>query len=489
MEKALANERLCNTPSTQVRELSAPTVDGLFPSPMPLAQVLDEIPVAVSVLSPKRKILSMNRACEALTGITREQAHNLPCRHVLRSSNCMQRCPLLDMDSHAMTVTIDGDIVNRDRRKLRVHCTMSPLLDGKGNLMGFLECIEDASPKDCDRERSPGDLIKGGLVGSCPSMDRLFRFMDSISQTDSSVLITGETGTGKDVLAEALHQGSSRSRGPFIKVNCGALPESLLESELFGHKKGAFTGAVENKPGRIRLAQGGTLFLTEIGDLPLLLQVKLLSFLDDKVVYPLGDSKGVPVDVRLMAATHRDLEQMVRNGLFRQDLLFRLNVVRVSVPPLRERNGDIRLLTERFLRQYAEAFNKEIKGLTISAQEVLDTYPFPGNVRELRNIIEYAVNVCDMDMIEPRHLPEYLFQAEPVHSAPLERETISLSQVSEERHPSLSGLPQADSWEAMERDLILQALANAKGRRGEAAKILGWSRSTLWRKIKHHGLA
>lgn len=256
-----------------------------------------------------------------------------------------------------------------------------------------------------------------------------------------------------------------------------------MESELFGHKKGAFTGAVTDKPGRIRLAHKGTVYLTEIGDLPLALQVKLLTFLDDKIVYPLGTTKGFQADVRVVAATHRNLEQMVREGVFREDLLFRLNVVRLPLPPLREREGDIGLLMDNFLSLFSARFNKKIKGFSTDVRRILLSYPFPGNVRELRNAVEYAVNICQDDQIMPEHLPAYLL--DPQRTARLADEKSASPAV---HSPQRTMGTSVSSWAEIERQMILDALLKAKGRKNRAAQALGWGRSTLWRKIKQYGL-
>ena len=225
-------------------------------------------------------------------------------------------------------------------------------------------------------------------------MQEMFELLPLLARTDASILITGETGTGKDMIAEAIHKTSKRSRHPFIKVNCGALPEALLESELFGHVRGAFTGAIKDKTGLFRLAQNGTIFLTEIGDLPLALQVKLLSFLDDKEFFPVGGVKKVQVNVRIIAATHRPLRDLVNRGEFREDLFYHLNVLRLHLPPLRERDGDIRLLLDHFLRKFNGGLNKNIQSFNSRSIDILTSYAYPGNVRELRNIVEYAVNIC-----------------------------------------------------------------------------------------------
>jgi transcriptional regulator with PAS, ATPase and Fis domain len=319
----------------------------------------------------------------------------------------------------------------------------------------------------------------GTIVGKSREMEQVYQVLPTLAQNDTSVLITGETGTGKDLVAEAIHQASARAKGPFIKVNCGALPENLLESELFGHRKGAFTGAVENKPGWFRLAHNGTLFLTEIGDLPLPLQVKLLTFLDDKVIYPLGSTKGIHVDVRIIAATHRDLQEMVVHGRFRQDLLFRLNVIRLHLPPLRERGEDIRLLVDHFLRVLSQRFKKNVRSISREALAVLLEYPYPGNVRELRNIIEYGLTLCTSDRIEPEHLPAYMTEVDTP------RQPVS------ERSPSVPERRRTDrhaTWDSLEREMIQSALVACSGNKGETSKKLGWSRSTLWRKMKKHGI-
>jgi transcriptional regulator with PAS, ATPase and Fis domain len=325
-------------------------------------------------------------------------------------------------------------------------------------------------------------------------MQEIFELLPITAKTDASILITGETGTGKDLVAEAIHKASKRSRYPFIKVNCAALPESLLESELFGHVRGAFTGADKDKPGMFRLAHEGTLFLPEIGDLPLPLQVKILTVLDDKEFFPVGGSKKVTVDVRIIAATHRDLGELVKLEKFREDLFYRLNVLSLHLPSLRERENDFRLLLDHFFLEFKTNLNKKINGFSAACLKILSAYDFPGNIRELRNIVEYAVNVCPGKTIQPEHLPKNLLAMEKdaTESMP-HRETARaingtvMTGNSETTPPNT--LSDTAGWGDIERSIILKSLIKTGGSRSRAAELLGWSRSKLWRKIKHYGLA
>jgi len=459
-----------------------PLVQNLFPSPLALSALLDSIPVGVAVLDEHRRLLYFNQYLESLTGFHRDQVWGLPCRDVLRTDLCHPHCPFIEASSRVEDVSLEGDIINRDRRKIPVRVSSIPLLESEGSLLGYMEIVEDIRLLKAS-ETAGHAYSFGEMIGHSPKMEELFRIMPIIAQTDSSVLITGETGTGKDLAAEAIHQASDRARGPFIKINCGALPETLLESELFGHTKGAFTGAVSDKPGRVRLGHKGTVYLTEVGDLPLSLQVKLLTFLDDKIIYPLGSTKGFQADVRVVAATHRPLEKMVQDGRFREDLLFRLNVVRLHLPPLRERESDIVLLMGHFLGLFAERFRKKITGFSEEAAQILQKFPYPGNARELRNAIEYAVNICQDERIKPEHLPAYL--AAPQSSAAEPERGV---QEGPSGPPPKWSRVAGANWTDMERQMILDALIQAKGRKNKAATALGWGRSTLWRKINQYGL-
>jgi transcriptional regulator with PAS, ATPase and Fis domain len=453
---------------------------GILASPVYLAALLDPLPVGVAVLSPELEITFLNAAMEALTGFSRGDILGKPCYHVLRSTVCMSHCPVRNHEAGTESICLDGNILDRHREKIPTRHSLTRIRSRAGKTLAYIEAVEDLRPaKHVEVAKIESSGYKQ-IIGQCPSMDRVFQILPIIAQTDSSILVTGETGTGKDLVAEAIHQHSSRAKGPFIKVNCGALPENLLESELFGHCKGAFTGAVENKPGWFKLAHNGTLFLTEIGDLPLALQVKLLTFLDDKVIYSLGSTHGTKVNVRVVAATHRDLESMVREHKFRQDLLFRLNVIRVEMPPLRERGEDLVLLLNYFVQQLAKQLKKKITGLSSEAMALISSYAFPGNVRELRNIIEYAVTVCQGREIDVNHLPRYM------RSTDIRRP--EQSPLPERMVPDFRPQPVCPNWTHMERQLIMDAMIKAGGRRSKAADILGWGRSTLWRKMKKYKL-
>ncbi|MEJ5377840.1 MAG: sigma-54 dependent transcriptional regulator [bacterium] len=314
----------------------------------------------------------------------------------------------------------------------------------------------------------------GGLIGQSAAMQALYEQLEMILDVPVTVLITGESGTGKELVAEAIHFLGPRREKPFVKINCVAIPDTLLESELFGHEKGAFTGATERKLGRFERANGGSVLLDEIGDMGLAIQAKLLRFLQEHALERLGGVSSIPVDVRVMAATNQDLPELVRQGRFREDLYYRLNVVSLRVPPLRERTQDIPLLAEHFLDMYNRAFNKEVS-LSKEAMEVLLNYRWPGNVRELENTLQRAVVLCKKGVITPELLPESMrgqAELEPKYNVNLE-----------------PGLDLNSQMERLERELISQALAKTGWRRQETAQLLGITRQTLHNKMMRYGLA
>ncbi|MFK5953969.1 MAG: sigma 54-interacting transcriptional regulator [Desulfobacterium sp.] len=471
----------------------SPRIQGLMTAPLDFCGLLDDIPLGIAILDLDFRIVFVNHVFEALTGYAASDARGIPCCHVVRSRECGANCPGKSAIHGKSPICIESDIITRDRQRLPVRITLASLVDEAGNPTGYIESLENIRAMKQDGVKKNKAYSFSDIVGRSPQMERIFQTVPILAQSDTSILITGETGTGKDLVAEAIHQTSTRAAGPFIKINCGALPETLLESEIFGHLKGAFTGAVENKPGRFQLAHNGTIFLTEIGDLPLSLQVKLLTFLDDKVIYPLGSTKGFNANVRMIAATHRDLENMVREKRFRQDLFFRLNVARIHLPPLREREGDIRLLLDHFVNFFSRKLNKKNNRFTPEVLAVLCGYAYAGNIRELRNIVEYAVNMAGEKPIEPDHLPAYLFDDSgscvpvPDGGVPLSSPApaggfVSGGIVSGTTVPGTA----RRTWANAERDMILDAMVRAKGRKQVAADLLGWGRSTLWRKMKQY---
>jgi PAS domain S-box-containing protein len=467
--------------------VKAPNISNLFNNPLDFSEVFDNLPIGLVVLSLDRKIIVMNQALEALTGYRQNEIRGVSCAHVLRNNICLRECPALKLVQASGPFCTNGNLINKDRRLIPVRITFAALNNIDGDMIGFLETVEDIRLLRTLDDNTKRVYNFNNIIGRSPEMKKIFQILPTLASSDSSVLITGETGTGKDMLAEIIHNASDRSKGPFVKINCGALPETLLESELFGHQKGAFTGAVDNKPGRFRIAHNGTLFLTEIGDLPLSLQAKLLTFLDDKEVLPLGSTKGFLTDVRIIAATNHDLERHVMERKFRKDLLFRLNVVRIHLPPLRDRHGDIRLLLDNFMLAASTKFGKKIIGLSQKALKILSTYTYPGNVRELRNIVEYAVQFCRNGKIKPRHLPHYLAEGEAGH---WDNKSMGSPRDDLLNHPqnAISGNPADMSWSQIERRIIVNALLKAGGRKSKAAASLGWARSTLWRKMKSHNI-
>ncbi len=321
------------------------------------------------------------------------------------------------------------------------------------------------------RQRLGEQFDFGNIIGRSAAMQKVFETLSLVAPSDATVLVTGESGTGKELIANAIHQNSNRSSGPFIKVNCAALHENLLESELFGHEKGSFTGADRQRKGRFELASHGTLFLDEIGDMSMQTQAKILRVLQEGELERLGGSETVKVDVRLIAATHRDLDKMVAEGTFRQDLFFRLSVVPVELPPLRERSEDIPLLADFFLKRYSKKNRKDIKGFHPQALVLLARYAWPGNIRELENSIERAVILCLGEQITPRELPPQMVPEDFVRS------------VADPAVPA-TGLTLKD----VEREVIRATLEQTGGNRSRAAKLLGIARQTLLNKIREYGL-
>jgi PAS domain S-box-containing protein len=434
--------------------------------------ILDSIGDGVFTVDREGKITSFNRAAEEITGFSREEAIGQYCHEIFRANICFEDCPLRrTAQTKERIVNLEVTILSKDNREIPISISTAQIVDEQGQVIGAVETFRDLSLIRQLQEEVSGRYRFEDIVSRSKAFSRIFQVLPDIAQSDSTVLLCGESGTGKELFASAIHNLSKRCKGPFVKVNCGALPETLLESELFGYKRGAFTGAVADKPGRFKIAEGGTLFLDEVGDLSLGTQVKLLRVLERKEYEPLGGIKTERADVRIVAATNLDLEELVARKRFREDLYYRLNVVRIDIPPLRERPEDIPLLIEHFLHRLNRKMGKQVRRLSDKALQILLDYTYPGNVRELQNILEHAMILCKGVEIQPRHLPAYLTRRTPLTSPP----------------PSQT-LAGAEILREKEREAILSVLQRSSFRLSEAAKDLGIHRSTLWRKMKRLGI-
>jgi PAS domain S-box-containing protein len=438
---------------------------------MTKALILDSVADGVFTVDRNWKITSFNRAAETITGWRSEGAIGKSCGDVFHSSICGENCAI------AQSLYSGRPVANRsifirdiEGKQIPISISAAPLLDHEGNIIGGVETFRDLSEVTELRKQLSKRYTFGQIISKGPAMQRIFNILPEIAHSESNVLILGESGTGKELVARAIHTSSQRNKGPFVAVNCGALPETLLESELFGYKAGAFTDAKQDRQGRFATAEAGTLFLDEIGDIPGALQVKLLRVLQEKVYEPLGSSKPVKSNVRIIAATNRDLLTLVKEGLFREDLFYRLNVVKILLPPLRERMEDIPMLAEHFTKQFSIQQGKDIVGVSDSALGLLMRYNFPGNIRELENIIEYSFILCQGGFIQPEHLPDPFAPKENGR----EMEPLSLHQ------------PQ--SMEEIEKQAIYQALERNQWKRLATCRELQISKDTLRRKIERYGL-
>lgn len=429
--------------------------------------ILDSIADGVFTVDPDLRITSFNRSAEIITGINKEDAVGRFCWEVFRASICEKHCAMKHTLSTGRQVVKRGVyIVNLRGDRVPVSISTALLKDERGKVIGGVETFRDLSDveelrKELERRHSFHDLISKNQ-----KMQALFVMLEQVSESDATILIQGESGTGKELFAKAIHALSPRKKGPLVTINCGSLPDTLLESELFGYEKGAHSTAFKDKPGRIALSDGGTLFLDEIGDVSPALQVRLLRVIQEKTYEPLGSIKARRTDVRIVAATNKDLEKLVEEGKFRQDLYYRINVVRMTLPPLRERREDIPLLVDHFIRKFNRLNGKEIQGLSPEVMPVLMSWDFPGNIRELENMIEYATIVCRNDLIGPEHLPDTLRSR---------LDTVGRAALIETGGPS---------HEEMERNFYAEALRRNHWRKSVTAEELGIHPSTLWRKMK-----
>ena len=429
--------------------------------------ILDSLNEGVFTVDRDWRITSFNRAAEQILGISREEALGCRCSEVFRASVCEQDCALRrTFESGLPVVDAPAHIVNREGQRVPIRVATALLKDRSGNIIGGVETFQDMTQVEQLRKELDSRYSFEDIIGRSPAMLQLFELLPQIAASSSTVLIEGASGTGKELFARAIHNLSPRSKKPFVAINCAALPDTLLESELFGFKAGAFTDAKRDKPGRFALADGGTIFLDEIGDISAAMQVRLLRVLQERTIEPLGGIKPVPVDVRVIAATNRNLASLVQEGVFREDLFYRIRVVYLQLPGLAQRREDIPLLTEHLVRKFNHLQGKNIAGVSDEVMSRLMEHDFPGNVRELENIIEQAFVLCRGGQIETKHLPPELRPESGEKS-------------------DKKGLIRLDS---LERSAIEEALRRRRGNRRQAAADLGINVSTLYRKIRTFGI-
>lgn len=435
-------------------------------------KMLDSINVGVYAVSREWKVIYFNRAAELITGFHKDEVIGKFCFSIFK-------CGAEENKHHCLlerTIQTDSNLVNlsakircKDGSYKPVSYTTALLNSPTNKMLGGIVSFIDLSVIEEESNKKIPKSHRFGIIGKNHRMEELFKILPQIAESESTVLIQGDSGTGKELFAKAIHNLSGRGDHPFISINCGALPDTLLESELFGYKKGAFTDAKKDKLGRFALAEGGTIFLDEIGDISPAFQVKLLRVLQEREYEPLGATEKVKSNVRIITATHRNLMDMVSSGRFRDDLYYRLNVVKIHIPPLRERRDDIPLLVRHFIDHFNRVKSKAIYGLSDDSMDLLLNYDFPGNVRELENIIEHAFVLCKEGLIMPQHLPrEILNYARP--------------------KPELGEQMAKSYLKESEVDLIVQTLERFDGHRGKTANALGMDKSTLWRKMKKYGL-
>jgi len=432
--------------------------------------ILNSIADGVFTTDNDGKITFMNKAGQEITGFSSKEAVGRYCFDVFRADICQSRCALKEtLKTKKEIIDLPATILKKGGQKVPISISTAVLRNEKGQIIGGVETFRDLSvieelKKELFQKYTLGDIISKNYV-----IHDIFSILPNIAESDSTVLIQGASGTGKELFAKAIHNLSRRKEKPFIKVNCGALPDTLLESELFGYVKGAFTDAKKDKPGRFALANGGTIFLDEVGDMSPSLQVKLLRVLQEKEFEPLGGTSPRKTDVRIIAATNKDLSKLISEGKFRDDLFYRLNVVKIELPPLSQRREDIPLLIDAFIQKFNARMGKQIVGVSDQALRLLLKHDYPGNIRELENIIEHAFVLCRGERIDIDCLPKELTgtQEEMDSSVPIKEET---------------------PFKKAETEVIEKILRKYDGNRIKTAQELGIDRTTLWRKIKKYGL-
>jgi PAS domain S-box-containing protein len=433
--------------------------------------IFNSIADGVFTTDGEGKITFFNKAAEEITGFLGREATGRYCYEIFRADICQSRCVLKEvLKTEKEIIDFPVTILNKEGKRIPISISAAVLRDEKGEVIGGVETFRDLSVIEELKKELSQKYTFGDIVSKNHFIHDIFNILPNISESDSTVLIQGASGTGKELFAKAIHNLSLRKNKAFIKVNCGALPDTLLESELFGYEKGAFTDAKKDKPGRFALANGGTIFLDEVGDMSPSLQVKLLRVLQEKEYEPLGSTSPRKTDVRIIGATNKDVSTLVSEGKFRDDLYYRLNVVKIDLPPLSQRREDIPLLIDTFVRKFNAKMGKKVSGVSDRALRLLLRYEYPGNVRELENIIEHAFVLCGKDQIELECLPKEIAGSQMETTSPL---------------PTNEESP----FDQAEAEVIEKVLKKHGGDRIKTANELGIGRTTLWRKIKKYGLA
>jgi len=435
-----------------------------------LETILNSIADGVFTINLDRDITSFNRSAERITGVKSEQAIGQKCFDVFHANICQGRCPMeKTLKTGKSMIDLLVSILNISGETVPISVSTAVLKNDKGETVGGVETFRDLSAIEDMRRELARQYSFCDIISKNHEIAKLFNILPDIAQSSSTVLLQGASGTGKELFARAIHNCSNRAQGPYVVVNCGALPATLLESELFGYCKGAFTDAKTDKPGRFARACGGTLFLDEIGDLPMEVQVKLLRVLQEGEYEPLGSTKPEKTDARIIAATNRDLTTLMTEGKFREDLYYRINVIKLCLPSLAERREDIPLLVEHFINRFNARTGRRIRGVSQKVLQLLMRHDFPGNVRQLENIIEHAFVLCRDSLITIDNLPADLQEQSGTSAA-------------------ASGAEDARSFKNAEARVILDALKKHGNHRGHTAKELGIDKATLWRKMKRLGI-
>ena len=453
--------------------------------------VLEKLEEGVLFLDEQRNVVAINQAATQMIGRKHDDIVGKLCPSVFPGTPCAHtceqsgKCSLMTDATQEKKLVQDIVVARPDGALVPLHMWATTLPTDE-SLAHCAVVLRNRTREVQLEDTASRRLRMGNLAGHSTIMQVLFSEILLAASSDANVLITGETGVGKELVAQAIHDNSNRAKKPYLQVHCAALPENLLEAELFGHSKGAFTGATTDRPGRFEAADGGTLLLDEIGEVPLGTQVKLLRVLQEKEVVRLGENHPRKVNVRIIAATHRDLPMMVKNGEFRSDLYYRLRVLPLRAPSLRERREDIPLLASTILFDLTRRYKREYVTLSTQATDVLLSYDWPGNVRELVNALEYALVHADGAVILPRHFPVELSSVKPLPAVPAGQNAGTT--ISEGRGEVLLTRYYRGSATEHEKELILAKLAEVGGNKSTAAEKLGMSRTTLWKRLKQYGI-